>query len=245
MLQTHLSLRYLQNLAARQPQVAQREQGLDLRRVFRKTPVAHFHETELALDHPERMLDIDVNADLEFLDVLAHRVGGIALGQCSALARAHGHLPPHTCRLLTLHRALIARIGEDDFLLPVQQRMPLGDVVDVRSSPHDGVYRPRAGVQADMGLHAEVRLVGLLGLMHLGISLVFLDLGRTRRGDQAGVLCGARAQHQALGLQELIDRAEHPGCQVVGLPSTSSRRAGVCSMMSKTSVPKAATRRPA
>ena len=66
-LQTHSLLRYLQDSQARHSQVAQREHTLDLCCVLRKISVAHFHEAELALDHPEWMLDLGANAGLDVL----------------------------------------------------------------------------------------------------------------------------------------------------------------------------------
>jgi len=48
-----------------------------------------------------------------------------------------------------------------------------------------------------MDLHTEVPLVALLGLMHLGIALPILVLGRTGGGDQRGIDGGALPEHQA------------------------------------------------
>lgn len=58
-----------------------REQGLDLRRVFRKPTVANLHETELALDHTERVFDLGPDARLELLDVLGQRIDRVGLVQ--------------------------------------------------------------------------------------------------------------------------------------------------------------------
>ena len=57
----HSSLRSHQ-LPARHPHVAQCEQRDDLRRVVREPPVPYFREPELALEHPEQMLDLGADA---------------------------------------------------------------------------------------------------------------------------------------------------------------------------------------
>jgi len=52
-------------------------------------------------------------------------------------------------------------------------------------------------------------MVALLRLMHLGIALAGLVLGRTRRGDDGGVHHGAGLEHQAMLGQACVDGAEH------------------------------------
>lgn len=44
-------------MSARHPQIRQREQCHQLRGVLRQTSEARLHITELALDHPERVLN--------------------------------------------------------------------------------------------------------------------------------------------------------------------------------------------
>ena len=57
-------------MSARHPQVRQREQRQHLRRVLRQAAVAHLRVAELALDHPERMLDLRAQARLVPLPAL-------------------------------------------------------------------------------------------------------------------------------------------------------------------------------
>jgi hypothetical protein len=57
-----LSIQYRQRLASH-PQVRQREQRDDLRRVLRKPAVADLGEAELPFDHAERMLDPSTGAN--------------------------------------------------------------------------------------------------------------------------------------------------------------------------------------
>jgi len=56
-------------MSARHPQVRQREQRHQLRRVLRQTTEAHLHITELALDYPERMLDLGSYLSLGLLNL--------------------------------------------------------------------------------------------------------------------------------------------------------------------------------
>ena len=63
-LQAHSCLRRHQT-APRHPQVGQRKQRVQLRGVLLQPAVAHLDVPELALDHPERMLDLRPNAGLD------------------------------------------------------------------------------------------------------------------------------------------------------------------------------------
>ncbi len=51
-------------MSARHPQVRQSEQCHQLRRVFGQAAKAHLGVTELALDYPERMLDLGAHLSL-------------------------------------------------------------------------------------------------------------------------------------------------------------------------------------
>ena len=60
--------------------------------------------------------------------------------------------------------------------------------------------KPESAIHARVHLHAEVPLLALLGLVHLGVALAVLVLGRARRGDDGGVHHRALAHQQtALG----------------------------------------------
>jgi hypothetical protein len=66
-----------------------------------------------------------------------------------------------------------------------------------------------------MSLHAEVPLVTLLHLVHLGVTLALLVLGRTERMDNGCIHNGSgRDPHIALG-QILIDHVQHGTPEVV------------------------------
>ncbi|MNY71480.1 hypothetical protein D3C86_2098320 [compost metagenome] len=56
-------------MSARHPQVRQREQCHQLRRVLRQTTEPRLHITELALDHSEWVFDLGPNLRLGLLDL--------------------------------------------------------------------------------------------------------------------------------------------------------------------------------
>jgi hypothetical protein len=60
----------------------------------------------------------------------------------------------------------------------MQQLGCLRHVVDVGRRADDAVHQARFGVHADVRVHAEVPLVALLRLMHLGVALAVLAAGR-------------------------------------------------------------------
>ena len=90
----------------------------------------------------------------------------------------------------------------------MQQRTGHVHVVDVGRGTVDGVQEARVAVHADVGLRAEIPLVALLGLLHLGVAFAVCVLGRTRRCDQRRVDRRADARHQAIGLQDVVDPAQ-------------------------------------
>ena len=66
---------------------------------------------------------------------------------------------------------LIARIGVDHLVIGTHEVGRLVEVVDVGRRGGHRVDIPGAGIDSDVGLHAEVPLVALLGLMHLRITV--------------------------------------------------------------------------
>src|SRR5690606_12856651 len=67
---------------------------------------------------------------------------------------------------------------------------------------------PALGIHTDVRLHAEKSLVSFPGLMHLGITLAILVLGRTRRMDDSRVDDGAMTQHQSVLTRVEVDDLE-------------------------------------
>ena len=68
-------------MPARHPQVRQGKQCHQLRRVLRQATEACLHITELALDHPERVLDLGAHLGLGLLDLALGFVQRAALIQ--------------------------------------------------------------------------------------------------------------------------------------------------------------------
>ena len=75
-------------------------------------------------------------------------------------------MPIHASGVKPLAGALLARIGKDNLLFPVQQHVALRNIVEVDSRADDRVYQAEIGVPHYMWLHTEVPLVALLDLVH-------------------------------------------------------------------------------
>ncbi|MFT4167356.1 MAG: hypothetical protein QM650_19140 [Microlunatus sp.] len=74
-----------------------------------------------------------------------------------------------------------------------------------------------AGVNPDVGLHPEVPLVALLGLMHLRVPLSSSVLGRGRGGEQRGIHNAAAAHDPTLTFEDLVLRGQQLLPELVGL----------------------------
>ena len=201
MLQAHSCPQSLQNSFAHHPQVRQREHNQQLAGVLGQSPIPHLAMTKLALDHAKRVLDLGTDTGFELLQLLEQRVDRTALVHGFALARHHGDVPIHIRVLLqdffTFLNAPVTRVGKDYFFFAVQQRMRLRDVVGIGRCGRDGMHQPGVGVHANVRLHPKVPLVALLGLVHLGVALTAVVLGRAGRSNQRGIDHGAGLEHQA------------------------------------------------
>jgi len=213
-LQAHSSLHPLHKPASDHPDVGQRKQRDELCGVLGKPPVAHFYVTELALDNPKRMLHFGAHAGFELFGLFVQRAPGRVL-LCLTLPRAHGHMPIHASGIGSFAGALVARISKDNLFFTVQQRMPLGDIIDVCGCSDDGVHQARLSVHPNMGFHTEVPLIALLNLVHLGVTLTALVLGRARCSNQGGIHHGARLEQQAMGGQLGVDDLQNLWTQLV------------------------------
>ena len=65
--------------------------------------------------------------------------------------------------------------------------MGLRDVRHVGRGASNCMHQPRLRIHADVGLHPEVPLVALFGLVHLGVAFFARVLGRGRRRDDGGI----------------------------------------------------------
>jgi len=117
-------------------------------------------------------------------------------------------IPEKICAGLQPFRAVCGR-------LPVRRAHSSPDIVDIGRCANDGVNQAGLGIHADVGLHAKVPLVALLGLMHLRVALAGAVLGRTGRGDQGGVHRRAGLEHQPFLGKGGVDRGQQLDAQVV------------------------------
>ena len=163
-----------------------------------------FHQP--SFDHPEGVFQLRPDAGLQLLQSLLQPIHLAICLQHAALGRAHGNVPRHSKLpgLFARGGTLVARIPEHKLLLAVQQRRRLRHVVGAGSGANDRVNQPRFRIYANVRLPAEVPLVALLGLMHLGIACAILVPGRTRRRDERGLHHRACLEHQPLGGEQLV-----------------------------------------
>jgi hypothetical protein len=169
-----------------------------------------------AAQHGMQRINLGADARLDARNLVGDGLRRVIQIQRLALARAHGHMPVHTTLgLWAFVRILVARVSKGISFFAVQQLVRLGHIVDVGCRAFHAVHQARVGIHANVRLHAEVPLVALLGLMHLGITLAFDILSRARRRDQRGIHCRARLQQQPLVGQQVVDDAQHVGGQVM------------------------------
>ena len=88
------------------------------------------------------------------------------------------------------------------------QLIYLGDLGSIAGVPTTLRTSPAVSIRTDVRLHAEKPLVSFPGLMHLGITLAILVLGRTRRMDDGRVHDGAMTQHQSVLTRVAVDDLE-------------------------------------
>jgi hypothetical protein len=224
--QAHSCPRHHQ-IMTRHPQIGQRKQRGNLRRIFLKTPVAGFHVAELALDDPKGMFDLGPNARLELLGFVQQLTELTCVLEGFALAWVHGYMPGHIgISPGTFFNALVAGICPDDFLLSVQQSMRLGDVMRVTAGAAHRVHQAETSIDANMRLHSKVPLVTLLAGMHLGVTGLVLVFGRTRCGNQGGIDGATFLEHQTAFSQDGIDLSEDLGGQSVLLQAMAESQDG-------------------
>lgn len=86
-------LAHTHELFSYHPQVRQREQRGQLSRIFHQSTKAHFHVTELAFDHPKRMLDLGSCLGFAVLNLALDLVKHAVLIQRGIGAAARRYLP--------------------------------------------------------------------------------------------------------------------------------------------------------
>ena len=223
----------LNNSFSHHPQVAQRKQRDQLRRVFDQAPIPSFVIAELALDHPEGVFHLGPNAGLDLFQLVDLGVYSFAFLQSSALTRHHDNLPFNPSVLLlnlfALGDAAVAGVYEYNRLFAVHYSMRLSDVVLIGSSARDRMNQAKLSVCSNIRLHIEVPLVAFLGLVHLWVTLTRAVLGGAGRCNQRGV-----HEHTCFKQQALLDQLGVNGSkslrnQVVGFKQVTESESGWCS----------------
>lgn len=98
------------------------------------------------------------------------------------------------------------------------------DVVgDLGGGAFDGMNPTPFGIHANMGPHADVSLVAFLGLRYLGIALLVLVLGGTRRSDQRSINYRATFHAQVFLIKSALTSAK--------MMSASSCCQGLCTQI--------------
>ena len=141
-----------------QEQVAEREQGEEMRAVLGEAPVAGLHVTELALDDAEGMLDLGPDHRDAPIDLRVERVQWATL-------RGLAHDTPDLA--WTPERGLafgadITLVRPDRGFLAVQKLIPDLAVMQLGGRGVEAVRHTAVHIHADVRFHAEIPVVALL-----------------------------------------------------------------------------------
>ena len=197
----------------RHPQIGERKQRDDLPGVLPESAIAHLGETELLLDHPERMFNDGADGRQNPVGLLLLLSEFATLG---FLGRDQNGQAVFAGKVLDGAVVLvIAAISEDNALFTVQAVLEHDVVGDLGRGAFDGMDQTTLGIDADMGFHTEVPLIAFPGLTHLGIALLVLVLGGTRGSDQRSVNHRTTLHAQAFLSQHCIDLGEDGNRQFV------------------------------
>ncbi len=215
----HSSHGALQNPLAHHPQVRQCEHHQQLAHVLGQAPITRLAMSELAFDHPKRVLHLGTNAGLGFLQSVHDRPHGRVLVQRLAVAGHHGHMPtdlPVTLNhLFAFVHATVAGVGKDIAFFAMEQGAGLRHIVGIGSRPHHRVHQATVSIHANVRFHPKMPLISLLGLVHLGVAFSLGVLGRTGGRNQGGIDDGAGLEQQSLPLELGVDRLQNLRAQVV------------------------------
>jgi len=147
------------------------------------------------------------------------RVGEWILMILFDLARSLGDVPLglHIGQLLALLCPLITGIGQHQLLLAMQQVSHLVQVMLIGGRGNQAVSQATLGIDPYVGLHPEVPLIALLGLMHLGVALLGFVFGRAGSLNDGGIDQRPLLHHDA-GLREpMVEGLEELARQLVQL----------------------------
>ena len=175
--------------------------------------VSNFRESELPFDDAKLVLHFRPNSGL--VPVPAALV--ISQRPVAAALRLSEVLGPWRAISNGLFLSGIGRITPYPGFLPMKQvRQHLGIVHVGRGGDHR-MNKLCATVHTDVGLHPEVPLIALAGLVHIRVALLLFVLGRTRRIDDTGVNDGPAGYLQPVLLEVLIDQVKQMIAQIMFL----------------------------
>ena len=230
-LQAHSSCWPLNNSFSHHPQVAQGKRRDQLSPVFDQAPIPILAIAKLVFNHPEGVLHFGRDAGADLFQLVDQGDYSFALLQIPALARNHGNLPVHAGALqlnhLSVGDASVARDCKDNIFFAMQQSVSLCAVVLIGSSAHDRVNQARLSVCANVSLHAEVPLIGLLGLMHTWVTLTRAVFGGAGSCDQSSINDNSVSfEQQVLLDQRGVDSSTNLSGQLVGFKQVAKSENG-------------------
>lgn len=200
-----------EQVPARHEEVCQRGDDEQPIAVLLQSAVTHLGEAEDALDDQEGMLDLGAHPRPG--PILLTLPLGQRLVTAALLIREVAGF--RRCLADELLLTGVGRVAIDPALVAVQQLRDQMLVMHVGRRGHRRVDQLCLAIHADVGLHAKMPLIALLGLAHLGIALPILVLGRGRRVDDRRIDDGAGAHLQAIRLKMPADFLEQTLAQIM------------------------------
>lgn len=143
----------------------------------------------MPLDYTKWMLDLGPCLSFAVLDLALGLVENAAFIEPGIRAAPRRDLPDDLTifMLFTLLDTYVSSVCIHRVFFAAQQLGDLRDIGHIGRSAMNMMNQSRLRIGADMRLHAEEVLVTFLRLMHLGITLSFLVLGRARGMNDGGI----------------------------------------------------------
>src|SRR5437773_9983648 len=202
-----------QQVPSREVKIGQRCRYEQPMRILGQAAVAHFDKAEDALDDADGVLDLGPDLRLgAILGPLFWRQ--IAIATTALLGEVLG---PRRVLPKQFPLASVSGVAVDPPLAAVQKVRQSVLVMNIGRTRRHRMNQLGLAVYTDVGLHPEVPLVTLLRLLHLGVPLAVLILGRTGRVDDGGIDDGTGGNLQALRLQMSVDRGKQLPAQIMAL----------------------------
>ena len=163
-----------QQPSAHEVQIGQRTGDKEPMGVLFETPVADLGEMKDAFDDAKDVLDAAADLGLDTvtsaLDLVYDAL--VPIAAVGEVPRLRGVLPED------IGLTLVGRVAPDFGFLAMKEIRQDRGVVNVRRGRHYGMNDLGFAVHPDMGFHAEVPLIPLLGLVHVRIAFPLPVLGR-------------------------------------------------------------------